>query len=116
MNRTAVRNEVALSGRRGDGSGAGCSAAQGALVGVAEAATGRLDVGARSLSAGCVVMERQRVQAGQAGPGRQKDGEQKESLGPGQPSGMMSIVEHLSEAQSSERSWRGAESRRKPPA
>ena len=73
----AVRNQVALSGGRGDGIGAGRSAAQGAPVGVAEAATGRLDVGARSLAAGCVVMERQRVQTRQAGSSRQKNGEEK---------------------------------------
>ncbi len=80
---TAVGDEPGFGFRRRDCSRSGGGAAQGALIGVAEASTGRLDVGAGPL-ARSVLVERQCVQARQAGSGRQKNQQEEGRLSLGQ--------------------------------
>jgi hypothetical protein len=56
--------------------GAGSSAAQATVIRMAEAPAGGLDVRLGSLDIGSAVVVRQGIQAGQAGAGRQEDGQQ----------------------------------------
>lgn len=79
--RTAGRSQSGLGFSCRDRSRAGGGTAEAARVGMAEAATGRLDVSAGPLATRVGSVVRQGVQARQAGSCRQEHQEQEESLG-----------------------------------
>ncbi len=72
--------EAGDSAQRGYRAGPGGSAAQAAVIRVAETPTCRLDVGLGPVGRRVEVVVYQRIQAGQAGAGRQEDRQQEERL------------------------------------
>ena len=76
---TGNRLEAGNTTQRGHGAGAGGAAAQAAVIRMAEAPAGRLDVGLGPVER-CVAMIDQGIQAGQTGTGRQEDCQQEERL------------------------------------
>ena len=92
---TAGWLEPDLNGRSGDGAGDRRRAAETAVLGMVQAAAGRLHMRQRPGGVVGVLVEQQAVQAGQTGPRRQENQQQEERLGPDQSCGHGIIIAEI---------------------